>query len=722
MILLLAAWCAGLAGGAALLAPAAGPSLLAGALVAAGAAAVARALTRPGPRAAACLLAPALLLGGAARGAAAVHVPSPASIDYYYGQHASLVGIVTRSSGGSTFQSFWLSSLHMAGSSLGGTIQVTSRSPVAVVPGSTVRVSGSIERVPGRAYDGSTGFDDRMEREGVLAAMPSATFVAVSPAAWWSVPAMGWRLRAGIATGLRARVPEPEATVLMGELVGIRGKLPAQVEADLVDSGLVHVLAVSGLKVAIVAGILAALLRQAGRRAALLAIAGVFAYAVVGGASSAAVRSAVMGSLALVAQVIRRDTDPPRSLLLAASLMLGMNPELASDLSFQYSFLGVAGIQVLLPALDRRFGFVPRPFREALTVSLAAQLATVPLTASYFHVVPVLGPAVNTVVVPFLGPTMLAAAWVAGGLPGAGGLALFLAAGLAHAVVVLAHLGATTPAGVWRVPWFGLPEALAYYAGAAALVAAARFRRHGRRLLVAAPAMAVGVGLVLSLPDGRMHLQFLDTPGGGVMVTAPDGARMLVDSGSSPAGLAAALDTLLPPASARLDAVMLTGSGAGAAGGVAGLGSRVPGLFLFPADTSGDIPLLVAGALSGHGASTRSLAPGDELRWHGVDLAISTCGDGLSVTISYGATDAWVCDSGTAYDPGIMPAGRVWALDVGLARFEPDGGLDPGAWVVEHGSRATPGALSAVSLGPRLWRTSRDGPLALACDRQSCTR
>ena len=719
---MLAAWCGGLGIGAVLLGPAATAPALCAAFITGGIAILSVALMRPGRRGVTCLLAPALMLCGLGRGGASVHLPGVATADYYYGRHVSLVGTVVRSSSSPTFQSFWLTGLRMSGRPLAGTVQVTSRSPVAVVPGSTLRVTGTMERLPGRAYDGSTGFDDRMQRQGVLAAIPSAAFQALAPPPTFSLLAMAWRLRTAISAGLRGRAPEPEATVLLGELVGIRGKLPAAVEADLVDSGLVHLLALSGLKVAIVAGILVSLLRRAGRRTALLAITGIFAYALVGGASSAALRSALMGSLGLLAQVLRRDTDPPRSLLVAASAMLGLDPQLVSDLSFQYSFLGVAGIQALQPAVDARLWVLPHPFREALSVSLAAQLAPLPLTAAYFHAIPVAGPLVNTVAVPFLGSTMAAAAWVATGLPGAGGTALFLAAGSAHALLALAHLASAAPAGVIRVPWFGLPHALAYYCGAGIMVLASRLRAHPGRVLPAAVSAAILVALARSLPDGRLPLVFLDTPGGGVLLTAPDGARMLVDSGASPSGLASALDSELGPPVTTLDAVLLTGSNAAAAGGIGGLGERVPGLLLVPAGTPGDVPGLVADAFAGHGSTVRWLVPGEELRWHGLDLVMDACGPGLAVSVGFGNNTAWICDSGTRPDPGAVPAGALSVLDVGDGKVEPEGGMDRASWVVEHGSRGASGSLSAATLGPRLWRTARDGPLALSCDAWACRR
>ena len=719
MIVLLLAWCGGVAAGAAALAPAAAVPLLGGAVLLALGGAGTVFVSQPGRHFAAVLLAPAVLLAGAARGSAAVHVVSPGTIDYYQGRHLSVSGTVTRSSSSATFQSFWLSALSSGGRPLAGTIQVTSRSPVPVVPGSTVGATGTLERLPGRAYDGSTAYDDRMERQGVWAAMSGASFQVDAGPSMLSPRALAWRLRTAISASTRAQVREPEATILLGTTVGIRARLPAPVEADLVDSGLVHLLAVSGLKVAVVAGVLTALLRRVGRRAALLAIVGVFAYALVGGGSSAALRSAVMGSLGLVAQVLRRDTDSPRSLLLAAAAMVALNPELPSDLSFQYSFLGVAGIQLLHPALDARLRWLPHPFREALAVSVAAQAATLPLTAAYFHVVTVGGPLVNAVAVPFVGATMAAAAWVAASLPDPGGLVLLLAVGASRGLLLLAHLGAALPGFVLRVPWVGLPHALAYYVSALTLVAAVRLRA-GVAGVAAGLVLGVSLLAALSLPDGQVHLAFMDTPGGGVLVTAPDGARMLLDTGSSAPALAAALDGLLAPPDPRLDAVLLTGSSPGAARGADALAGRRPGLLLVAANSPGDAPDRLAASLAAAGVAVRVIDAGNTVRWHGLDLELDRCGPGLAVTVRFGQAAWWVCDSAQKNDPGAVPVEAPSVADVGEGRFEPDGSVAGATWVVIHGSRAGPGGLSAAALGPRLWRTARDGPLVLTCDRVSC--
>ena len=730
MPLILLAWCAGLVIGNTQLVPALVPATVATGLTL-GALGVAAAVARPG-WAGAWILVPAVLLLGAGRGAATVHVPGPGTIDGHLGQHVTLVGRAMRAAGGAGLQSFWLAENRLGLRALSGTVQVSARSAVTVVPGSTLRVTGTLERLPGRAYDGSTGYDDRMERQGVLAAMPGATYTVIAPPPALSLSAMTWRVRAALTDGVRTRIPEPEASILLGELVGIRSKLPPAVEAQLVGSGLVHLLAVSGLKVALVASMLTALLRQAGRRAALLAIAGIFAYAVVGGGSAAAIRSALMGSLALVAQVLRRDSDPPRSLLLAATPMLTINPALASDLSFQYSFLGVAGIQLMQPAIVRRTRWVPRLLREALAVTLAAQVATLPLTAAYFHVISLAAPLTNTLAIPMLPPTMLAAAWVALGLPDPGGAVVAVAGGSAHLQLALAALGSGTAGMTLAVPWFGAAHAAAYLAGLGVVLAtsllglprAAALRLPQQALATPAGAMLVAglVMLVMAGPDGRLHLVFLDTPGGGALVTAPDGARLLVDTGSSPSRLAASLDAQFAPGAPGLEALLLTASAAPAAGGLEGLGTRLPAEYFAPRDTSGEVPARLAATLSESGTRVQWVAGGDRLRWHGLDLEAAGCGAGLAITVRFGAVAAWVCDADIAGDAGEIPPGPLTAVGVGPGAARPDGAWPDAGWVVAQGSRSPAGVFNTAALGPRLWRPPRDGPLVLSCDARTCRR
>lgn len=772
--LALASWCAGLALG--YLAPPALPTGLelgAGAGMAVAAAVSAgRAVVdhrrggRPAVMAPAVLAAGALLLFGLAHGTAARHTPGPATVDGYLGRTVVIDGVVDSAAvpaagGGSPtarLQGFRVAAEHLDaadGHRVQGTVLVQGRGQAPVFPGQRVRIRGRLTAPRQVGPGGAAGYADRLERQGVFAEMPSATVRPLESAPAFSPARVVGAIRGALIYAARARLPAPEAGVVLGEVAGIRGALPAEIDADLVDSGLVHILAISGIKVAIVAGLLQALTVPAfGRRGALAAIAGVALYTLVGGATASALRSALMGSLGLLGGLLRRDTDVVRSLLLAAAAMLGHQPALVADLSFQYSFLGVLGIHLFAAPVAARLQWVPEPFREAVAVTAGAQLATIPLTAHHFHVVPLLGPVTNGLVLPTLpaaivaGMLLAAIHAVAASAPTTAGLVDALAvpvAGLAfvlaRAALVVAHLARVAPGAVLKVSGFGAAPSVAYYMVLGTLVAG-RGRGAPKLLLAGAAGAAATVALiVVGRPDGHLHVTFpAGVTGPVAVVTAPDGATMVVGGGASAAALGPALDAALPAsaplpgAARRIDAVAVLGSSHDDAGGLAALTSRSVAVVLTPRGLPGGAASDAVARLGERGAHVVSLAAGDTIAWHGLTLVAYPGADTgeVSLELRAGGRSVLIAGAGGGRAPPRLPRGRFDAVAVGSGAVEPvvegvstsrvvvQRGADPlasssgtsGAGVVARGLRAF--------AGDALWDTSRDGVLVLTCDDATC--
>src|SRR5947208_14762491 len=120
----------------------------------------------------------------------------------------------------------------------------------------------------------------------------------------------------------------------------------------------------------------------------------------VGGATPAAVRASAMGGLAIAASHLGRPSHVWTSLAVTAAAMLGWRPELAWDVGFQLSFAGTAAIIVLAPPIERRLHLVPKLLREPFAVTCAAQVGTVPLMATDFHLLSPVGPIANALVLP----------------------------------------------------------------------------------------------------------------------------------------------------------------------------------------------------------------------------------------------------------------------------------------------------------------------------------
>lgn len=193
-----------------------------------------------------------------------------------------------------------------------------------------------------------------------------------------------------------------------------------------------------------------------------------------------------MAGAAMLAASGGRRTNSVPMLALVAAVMLGLSPALAEDPGFQLSFLGTAGILMLATPIAARLPG-PRRFVEPFALTLAAQVATLPIMAGTFGVIALGGPIANALVLPLL-PAMI----VAGGLgatlsalhPGLGWVLLqFASLGTSLtttvARVVSAIPGAAIQIGTWPEAW-SIAEACALFAALAVLANTTRRTRELR--------------------------------------------------------------------------------------------------------------------------------------------------------------------------------------------------------------------------------------------------
>ena len=205
--------------------------------------------------------------------------------------------------------------------------------------------------------------------------------------------------------------------------IGERGSVDSSLREEYARSGSAHLLAVSGLHVGFVFAVINilllafALLRHGQLWRVVPAVAAIWIYAAVAGASPSVVRAAVMFSILQLAFVVSARTQALNSLAFTASVMILCSASLLHDVGFLLSFAAVAGIVVWGVPLSRWSVVTRRPFERKLTykswrrdavqsvvvvvwkavvMSLTASVATMPLTAYMFGVVSwwsvVLGP------------------------------------------------------------------------------------------------------------------------------------------------------------------------------------------------------------------------------------------------------------------------------------------------------------------------------------------
>ncbi len=205
-------------------------------------------------------------------------------------------------------------------------------------------------------------------------------------------------------------VADPQARgIALALVLGVKDQLADQVRQAYSRAGAMHVLAVSGLHIGIVYGVVAFLLSflQRTRRGrvlhALACVATLWLFALVTGGSVSVMRAATMFTCVIVAQASQRRANIFNTLALSAFLLLLINPYYLLSVGFQLSYLAVLGIVYLQPRiyglLECRFWLTDKLW--ALTaVSIAAQLATLPISLYYFHQFPTYFWLANIVVIP----------------------------------------------------------------------------------------------------------------------------------------------------------------------------------------------------------------------------------------------------------------------------------------------------------------------------------
>jgi competence protein ComEC len=478
-----------------------------------------------------------------------------------------------------------------------------------VIPGDHVVVAGAIRPRPDSPYG------TYLARIGAVGTLLSRT-LEVQPA-----PEDPGRrleeLRRGAAEALARVLPEPEAGLAAGILVGLRDLVDRDLAAAFTTAGVSHVVAISGWNIAIVAAAIAALTGGLGRRRrSVVTLIAIVAYVAFSGASASVVRAALMAGVVLLARETGRAGRAAAALGWAATILLVSDPGLIGDAGFQLSSLATAGLIAwatpLTDWLERHGrGRLPHWLAESLGVSLAAQAATLPIVLVSFGRLAIVSPAVNLLVVPLVAPAMAAGvialaggALVLAGLPPMIGAVLAApgwvilrildaivqtAGGLPFANVRLGPpldiaAAAATALGLVGLTWWrrrrSASGGLGFDAPTSQRVTTprattdgprpgaqrpvrttTRHRHAAERVAIVGLVVAVCVtgGVIAARPAGIVRVSILDVgQGDAILVEGSRGGRLLVDGGPDPGRLLVVLDERIPPWDRRIDAVILT--------------------------------------------------------------------------------------------------------------------------------------------------------------------
>jgi len=417
-----------------------------------------------------------------------------------------------------------------------------------------------------------------------------------------------YSIRNSLSRTLAEVLPEPQAALAQGIVLGNRGNIPPPLKENFSRTGTAHLLAISGLHLSIVAGILLSLgIWLFGRRHYLyvwLALGAIWLYAIITGMNAPVLRGAIMASLFLTSELLGRQRSAMTSLAFAAAVMVGISPRILWDASFQLSFLAMAGLILLVPliqvigrrAVNATLGeegtlvSIASVVTDSFSVTLGAIIAVWPVVAHYFGIVSLVGPLATLLALPAL-PAIILTGALAGGLglvalPVAqviGWLAwLFLSylllvvngfAALPVSSVEVGSVDARLIGGYYVALALALwlssnrmrisertPKVVAYLKSGADR--SASFVSRLPRRWVIPPLLVVAILTSVAaagMPDDRLRVSFLDVgQGDAILVQVPAGQDILIDGGPSPQAVSLALGEKMPFWDRTIDLVVLT--------------------------------------------------------------------------------------------------------------------------------------------------------------------
>lgn len=434
--------------------------------------------------------------------------------------------------------------------------------------GRQVEVFGVLRQPRMPRVEGTLDYRTHLRHRGIyfqLQAESPAAWELIPDAAGVTAPPAPERFNAWARQMLRRGLPaEDEAVQLLWAMtLGWRTALTGEVAERFMRTGTMHIFAISGLHIALIAGMLVSLLRvlrmpRAG--CGLVVIPALWFYTAATGWQPSAIRATIMMSVVVGGWALRRPSQLLNSLAAAGLLILVSEPRQLFQAGFQLSFFVVLSLALFGPWFDaaRRRLLAPDPFRPlevwprwqrwlreaafwiatGLTTSLAAWLGSAPLIAHYFHLFTPVSLLGNLLIVPLAGlalagslGSLLVTAW----WPAAGELFNHAAWFLMWAMIRLTDWAAQLPGSWWHVRSPSPPEFAFYYALLVGVLAGG-FKTPTRRWVMGAGLVALALVAAGYAWQARAlpRLSILPVHGGSAIWFDAPGHRhdLLVDCGN----------------------------------------------------------------------------------------------------------------------------------------------------------------------------------------------
>lgn len=417
-----------------------------------------------------------------------------------------------------------------------GTVYVTvpRSAGTQLYPGLTVTIAGSLYTPKPAVNPAGFDFAKYLAQQGIFTGL-NGTSVQY-PTGERPAPSLFWSIRQRIVQTQGFGLGDPEGALVSAMVMGKTAvDLPYEIQDQFKQTGLAHALAASGAQVSLLVGMILALTKRLSGSVRLGLGTGILIlYLGLTGAEPSVLRAGVMGFVALFALTADRKVKPLGSLLLAATVLLVINPLWIWDLGFQLSFLATLGLLITVPVLTQWLDWMPSAIAPLFAVPIAAYLWTLPLMLGVFGVVSPYSILINILVSPLITIISIGgmiSAVVALLHPLAGSALAWTLYYPAHLFIKIAAMGSQLPGSIFAVGTIDAVQVGLLYG---LIVLVWRWQRTQRYWWLAA---FVGIGLV-AVPVGLTSVNVsqvtvLATSGKPVLVVQDKGKVGLIHSGNA---------------------------------------------------------------------------------------------------------------------------------------------------------------------------------------------
>ena len=282
--------------------------------------------------------------------------------------------------------------------------------------GDEINFTGTLKKPENFMTDQGKVFDyiNYLRKDGILYVMGYPKIEIVSSGNGNVIQAKLFLVKDKFLEKMNFAITGTESLFMGGLILGEKASFSQALRQSFVNTGTIHIIALSGYNVTIVAEWIMKLFAKVPYVPKNFGIGmGIFAiilFIIMTGGSSTAIRAGIMATLALIARATGRNYDVARALVLAGVFMIMLNPLLlVYDVSFQLSFLATVAVIFLAPRIEKYFLWVPKFFelRDIVSVTVAAYIFVFPFILYKMGNLSLVALPANVLILPFIPFTMM---------------------------------------------------------------------------------------------------------------------------------------------------------------------------------------------------------------------------------------------------------------------------------------------------------------------------